>query len=58
MYLKIVVIHNFHLFLKECEWRFNMGSPELLLKNLKSLSLRKLSLGVSHKLILQREFYE
>ncbi|MBI2707990.1 MAG: IS1595 family transposase [Proteobacteria bacterium] len=26
---------HFHLFLKECEWRFNMGSPKLLLKDLK-----------------------
>jgi transposase len=28
---------NFHLFLKECEWRFNIGSPKLLLKDLKSI---------------------
>lgn len=28
---------HFHLFLKECEWRFNLGSPKLLLKDLKSL---------------------
>jgi transposase len=28
--------HNFHLFLKECEWRFNYGSPAQLLKVLKS----------------------
>lgn len=27
---------NFHLFLKECEWRFNYGSPAQLLKVLKS----------------------
>ena len=27
---------NFHLFLKECEWRFNDGSPAQLLKQLKS----------------------
>jgi len=27
---------NFHLFLKECEWRFNNGSPAQLLKQLKS----------------------
>ena len=27
--------HNFHLFLKECEWRFNYGSPAQLLKVLK-----------------------
>lgn len=27
---------NFHLFLKECEWRFNEGSPAQLLKQLKS----------------------
>jgi transposase len=26
---------HFHLFLKECEWRFNMGSPKQLLKDLK-----------------------
>ncbi|HVE23172.1 MAG TPA: IS1595 family transposase, partial [Acidocella sp.] len=26
---------NFHLFLKECEWRFNDGSPAQLLKQLK-----------------------
>jgi transposase len=28
---------NFPLFLKECEWRFNMGSPIQLLKDLKSI---------------------
>lgn len=28
---------QFNLFLKECEWRFNIGSPKLLLLNLKSL---------------------
>ena len=28
--------HHFHLFLKECEWRFNYGSPTLLLKSLKT----------------------
>jgi transposase len=27
---------NFELFLKECEWRFNEGSPKELLKDLKS----------------------
>ena len=27
---------NFHLFLKECEWRFNYGSPATLLKTLKT----------------------
>lgn len=27
----------FHLFLKECEWRFNMGTPQELLKDLKKL---------------------
>jgi len=27
--------HNFHLFLKECEWRFNYGPPNRLLKILK-----------------------
>ncbi len=29
--------NNFNLFLKECEWRFNMGSPKKLLKDLKSI---------------------
>lgn len=28
---------HFNLFLKECEWRFNMGSPADLLKDLKKL---------------------
>jgi transposase len=28
---------NFNLFLKECEWRFNMGSPKELLKDLKKI---------------------
>lgn len=28
---------HFNLFLKECEWRFNMGSPKELLKDLKKL---------------------
>jgi transposase len=27
---------HFHLFLKECEWRFNYGSPACLLKTLKA----------------------
>ena len=27
---------HFHLFLKECEWRFNYGSPKQLLKTLKA----------------------
>lgn len=27
--------NNFNLFLKECEWRFNMGSPKKLLEDLK-----------------------
>jgi transposase len=27
---------NFHLFLKECEWRFNYGSPAQLLSTLKT----------------------
>jgi transposase len=27
----------FYLFLKECEWRFNIGQPNKLLKNLKSI---------------------
>ncbi len=26
--------HHFHLFIKECEWRFNYGSPAELLKTL------------------------
>jgi transposase len=28
--------HRFHLFIKECEWRFNHGSPAELLKTLKT----------------------
>ena len=28
---------NFHLFLKECEWRFNTGTPSELLVDLKKL---------------------
>jgi len=28
---------HFELFLKECEWRFNVGSPRLLLVDLKKL---------------------
>ena len=28
--------HHFHLFLKECEWRFNYGSPAQLLRTLKA----------------------
>ena len=28
---------NFHLFLKECEWRFNTGTPKMLIKDLKSI---------------------
>ena len=27
--------HHFHLFLKECEWRFNGGTPKQLLKQLR-----------------------
>jgi transposase len=27
--------HHFNLFLKECEWRFNIGTPKLLLDDLK-----------------------
>ena len=27
--------HHFHLFFKGCEWRFNCGSPKLLLQTLK-----------------------
>jgi len=29
--------HHFNLFLKECEWRFNMGSPKILLDDLKTI---------------------
>ena len=29
--------NHFNLFLKECEWRFNMGSPKYLLEDLKKL---------------------
>ncbi len=29
--------NNFHLFLKECEWRFNIGTPKELLKDLKKM---------------------
>jgi transposase len=29
--------NHFNLFLKECEWRFNMGSPKSLLQDLKSI---------------------
>ena len=28
---------HFNLFLKECEWRFNIGSPKLLLDDLKAI---------------------
>jgi transposase len=28
--------HHFHLFLKECEWRFNYGSPAKLLRTLRT----------------------
>jgi transposase len=27
--------HHFNLFLKECEWRFNIGTPKMLLDDLK-----------------------
>ena len=27
---------NFHLFIKECEWRFNYGPPDRLLKTLRA----------------------
>ena len=37
---------NFNLFLKECEWRFNIGTPSKLLVDLKSL-LKESFLGVS-----------
>ena len=29
--------HHFNLFLKECEWRFNIGQPNKLLKDLKDI---------------------
>ena len=29
-----IPVHHFHLFLKECEWRFNYGSPRQLLETL------------------------
>ena len=29
--------HNFNLYLKECEWRFNMGAPKQLLQDLKNI---------------------
>ena len=29
--------NHFNLFLKECEWRFNMGSPKYLLEDIKKL---------------------
>jgi transposase len=32
---------HFHLYLKECEWRFNYGSPRELLTNLKHWILRR-----------------
>jgi transposase len=32
---------HFHLFLKECEWRFNYGSPRQLLTNLKHWITRR-----------------
>jgi transposase len=32
---------NFELFLKECEWRFNGGSPQQLLDDLKSILKQK-----------------
>jgi transposase len=38
--------HNFHLFLKECEWRFNYGTPTQLLKTLK-IWIRLSNRGVS-----------
>jgi transposase len=31
------LMRTLHLFLKECEWRFNMGSPKELLKDLKKI---------------------
>lgn len=31
---------SFHLFLKECEWRFNVGSPENQLRSLRNLLRR------------------
>ncbi|MEI5682428.1 IS1595 family transposase, partial [Mesorhizobium sp. CCNWLW179-1] len=35
--------HNFHLFLKECEWRFNYGPPANLLKTLKTWIKQQIS---------------
>ncbi|MEI5677243.1 IS1595 family transposase, partial [Mesorhizobium sp. CCNWLW179-1] len=35
--------HNFHLFLKECEWRFNYGPPASLLKTLKTWIKQQIS---------------
>ncbi len=32
---------HFELFLKECEWKFNGGTPKKLLDNLKTLLKRK-----------------
>jgi transposase len=32
---------NFDLFLKECEWRFNYGSPKQLLDDLKNILKQK-----------------
>ena len=29
--------NHFNLFLKECEWRFNIGSPKLLLEDIKKI---------------------
>ena len=30
-------LENFNLFLKECEWRFNIGTPKEQLEDLKKL---------------------
>ena len=43
-YLKkcnVVPKNNFKLFLKECEWRFNMVSPKKLLQELKLILILK-----------------
>jgi transposase len=32
-----IPLEHFHLFLKECEWQFNSGTPNELLVDLKKL---------------------
>ena len=43
--------NHFDLFLKECEWRFNTGSPKQLLDDLKII-LKQQYLGVSPKKLI------